>query len=120
MELRALLKHALHLLVGHNSLVQLLEELALRRVLQLSAQQLLEGRRLLTDRHGKLLALGLKLLNLGKVGHVLLAVLVEHSLLLHLLGVNLHQLLHSVQVVVHGNTLGHALLLGRSDVVNVR
>lgn len=110
-KLGTLVKEHLQVVRNDNSLIDLLEELALSWVISHRVEHLLECGSVLLDNHCNLLLLCLDLLVLVEVLHVAGLILLEDFTLMKGSCVDLHKLLHGVKLVLHGHTIAHDLLL---------
>lgn len=116
-ELVGLNEHVGELVLGHNSIIQRIEELSLGRVKRLLLEQVVEGLTVLRNNLGNLGPLLLELIDLLEVFNILSLETFEDSGFVSVVLGNLHELLNSVVVLVHGNTFGHASILLHADVI---
>lgn len=114
-ELSALLDKDRQVLSNNDGLVDGLEELVLGRIVSHSSQQLVQLRGVLLDHHRNLLLLGLKCLVLCEVLRVLGLIAIKNFLLSDCALIDLHELLNGIELIVHGDTIVHDLLLAFAD-----
>ena len=109
-ELAALFKHILKIVLGDYSLVQYLKEHHSFWILRLLADKRSERTHVLLNRLSQLLTLCLEFIISSEVLHVFLSVLIKDSLLIGLFVIHLHKILNRIEVVVKGDSGSHYLI----------
>jgi len=118
-ELSSLFKQQGKLLLHDDGFVNLLEVLVLRRVVANLSDGCIQALRVCNNHLGNFLFLFFEGLILGEMDGILLFELFEYSLFVSCPCMNAHQLFHSVEAIMHGDTFFHNLFLFSLDVVKL-